>query len=190
MTQTIKKQKIGKVEVHLFSSEDSRFNYSVKVVKDTPRGKYAKTKVLHFYGYETLESATLYFDRQIDRLIIADAQKLERKQKNAEAKASDFYALGDIVYNSWGYEQTNIEFYQVIKITNKTIEVREVAQETEPGSLMSHGMADNRLPRKDEFIKEETYKLRVKSEGRLSNPESFYYFNKWDGRPKYCSWYY
>lgn len=29
--------------------------------------------------------------------------------------------VGDIIYNSWGYEQTNIDYYQVVKTTNKTI---------------------------------------------------------------------
>lgn len=31
----------------------------------------------------------------------------------------DGYKVGDIFYTSWGYEQTNIEFYQVVKATPK-----------------------------------------------------------------------
>jgi hypothetical protein len=33
------------------------------------------------------------------------------------------------------------------------------------------------------------YLLRVKAEGRLTNPQSYYYFRKWEGRPQYVSWY-
>jgi hypothetical protein len=33
---------------------------------------------------------------------------------------------GDIVYNSWGYDQTNIDFYQVVAVTAKTISIREI----------------------------------------------------------------
>jgi len=193
-TKTIRSERIGKVEINVYQHENSKFNYSVKADKDTPKGKYSKTKNIFYYGYEELESAMLKADSYMNQVIIRDAkreqEKKDRKKANASVKASDFYELGDIIYNSWGYEQTNIEFYQVVRIMNKTIEVRELSQSTVEGSTYSHGMADERVPQKDVFRSEKTYKLRVYAKGRLSNPESFYYFNKWDGRPKYCSWYY
>ena len=194
MTHTIKKQRIGKIEVHVFREESSRFNYSVKADKDTPKGKYLKTKNIFYYGYNDLESAMAKADSYINQVAKRDAsreqEKQERKEENAAAKASDFYKLGDVIVNSWGYDQTNIEFYQVVKIMNKTIEIREIAQMSEPDSMMSHGMADKRLPETNAFLSsDKTIKLRVKARGVLSNPEKFYYFHKWNGQAKYCSWY-
>lgn len=36
------------------------------------------------------------------------------------------YKVGDVLYDSWGYEQTNIDFYQVVEIKNKSIVIREI----------------------------------------------------------------
>jgi hypothetical protein len=35
---------------------------------------------------------------------------------------------GDIFYSSWGWEQTNIDFYQVISTTAKTVKIRKINQ--------------------------------------------------------------
>jgi hypothetical protein len=39
------------------------------------------------------------------------------------------YKVGDVFRSSWGYDQTNINYYQAIKVTTKTVTVREIAQE-------------------------------------------------------------
>ena len=40
--------------------------------------------------------------------------------------------IGSILYSSWGYEQTNIDFYEVTKLIGKcTVEIREIAQTLE-----------------------------------------------------------
>jgi hypothetical protein len=36
--------------------------------------------------------------------------------------------VGDIFYASWGYDQTNIDFYQIVGLTKKSAKVRKVAQ--------------------------------------------------------------
>ena len=121
-------------------------------------------------------------------------EKEEKRQANLNVKASYFYKIGDILVNSWGYEQTNIEFYQVTEIKEKTIVVRQISQSVEAGSYYSHGMACNVLPEPNSFIIDGrmdklTYQLRVKANGYLSQPKPYYYIHKWDGRPMYCSWY-
>jgi hypothetical protein len=37
--------------------------------------------------------------------------------------------VGDIFYSSWGYDQTNVDFYEVVGLTGASVKVREVAQE-------------------------------------------------------------
>jgi hypothetical protein len=39
------------------------------------------------------------------------------------------YKVGDVFKSSWGYDQTNINYYQAIKVTAKTVTVREIAQD-------------------------------------------------------------
>lgn len=129
-----------------------------------------------------------------------DIQKkaaLQVLQKQYDVK--EHYQIGDIIYNSWGYEQTNIEFYQVVGFKGRTkIVVKAIAQIQVQDSMMSHGMACDVVPVKDNFLsgnwaKEYTLTVKPKEwapEGSICNPQSYYYFKKWDGRAMYKSWYY
>lgn len=36
--------------------------------------------------------------------------------------------VGDIFYTSWGYDQTNVEFFKVVRCTEKTVWVQETGQ--------------------------------------------------------------
>ena len=35
--------------------------------------------------------------------------------------------VGDILYSSWGYDQTNIEFYKVVKVSDFSVWIQQVA---------------------------------------------------------------
>jgi hypothetical protein len=103
--------------------------------------------------------------------------------------ASDFFSIGDIIYNSWGYDQTNLTFYKIDRITTRTIFATEM-----PMCLEKHigDMAANFVPDLSTEAKignPEKVKIRVRTDGSLVNPKYFYNFSKWDGKPKYCSWY-
>lgn len=65
---------------------------------------------------------------------------------------------GDIFYTSWGYEQTNVEFYQVVRATAKTVWLAEIEQDKEPFGFMSEWV----LPKPDCF-KGEVFRRRLAS---------------------------
>jgi hypothetical protein len=168
--------------------------YHVLIIKATPKGKYRTEKTLYNYVYATMEDAITYAEKYITEVERVSKKREEEKEKkrllNADVKASDFYKVGDIVVNTWGWEQTNVDFYEVVEVKNKTILINEIGGMVEEGSEYSHGMACNVLPVKGNFIVGgDSYKLRVKNGGTLSNPASYYYMHKWDGRPEYKSWY-
>lgn len=50
--------------------------------------------------------------------------KLPPSITSAIAQGKAPFAVGDILYSQWGYEQTNVGFYKVIKATAKTVVVR------------------------------------------------------------------
>ncbi len=55
----------------------------------------------------------------------AKAREVERlRRKNAGHN----FAVGDIVYCSWGIEQTNVDFYEVVGVSAKAIEMRQIAK--------------------------------------------------------------
>lgn len=64
--------------------------------------------------------------------------------------------VGDVFYNSWGYEQTNIDFYEVVKLRGKTqIVVRPIKSEV----VRSLGFASYMVkPIKGSFAGEEIIK--------------------------------
>lgn len=60
---------------------------------------------------------------------------------------------GDIFYNSWGYEQTNIDFYQVISTTAKTITLRRIKGNS--NDYNAHHMSGSKMAVKDSFCSDE-----------------------------------
>lgn len=53
---------------------------------------------------------------------------------------------------SWGYDQTQVEYHQVVRRSGALVTLARIACETVPGSEVSHGMADYVRPVKDAFL--------------------------------------
>lgn len=67
--------------------------------------------------------------------------------------------VGDLFYGSWGYEQTNVDFFQVVALKGKhTAILREIGRDYIGG----YAMQGNVRPCRDAFISEETYTVRTK----------------------------
>ena len=99
------------------------------------------------------------------------------------------FEIGDILYTSWGYDQTNVEFFQVVGKTAKTIKVREIGADVrETGFMCGYSM-----PVKDDFQDRPWYgngrnEFTVQCRRYMRSP-IYGGLWKWDGKPKYTSWY-
>lgn len=52
-------------------------------------------------------------------------------QRKAERKSQPIgLEVGDVLRSSWGYDQTNIDYYEVTKILGRMVEIRAIAQES------------------------------------------------------------
>lgn len=87
--------------------------------------------------------------------------------------------LGTIFYDSWGYDQTNVDFYEVTKIvSDKTIEVTAIScqrldeneEKVIPVSQAYHG---------------EPMRKRINKWGSIAM--EYGHARLWDGKPKYCT---
>lgn len=187
--QTLKFFAVDKYSAKVYKREDlQKFPscpFAVICEMATPKGKYRKTKVLSHVVYMSFEQAEKAASTWLAGIFRKQEQKENRKQAQKTLSASDFYKVGDILSTSWGYEQTNVDFYKVIRVLPKQIEVAELKQTSVPGS--EGFMSDSRLP-SDETTGR-TYKLCVRAEGNLSRIGHSRYPSKWDGRPMSCSWY-
>lgn len=59
--------------------------------------------------------------------------------------------VNDILISKWGYEQTNVTFYQVVKVTTKMATIRKISKRQSENSRMSTGLC---VPMRDQFVSE------------------------------------
>lgn len=101
------------------------------------------------WHYRFRDEASL--KRQIEETLKGYMEWDERKQtRKAERNKPHNVEVGDIFRCSWGYDQTNIDFYQVTRVIGAMVEVREIAQMSE--ETMS--MQGECVPSVDNFIGE------------------------------------
>lgn len=73
-------------------------------------------------------------------LTTTKATKTERQPKKAINKYG--VKVGDIFFMSWGYEQTNLNFFVVTELVgNQSVRIKECVLKTTEESMYSHGMA-------------------------------------------------
>lgn len=98
------------------------------------RGK--KQKPSFFHKFKSEESLREWVSKWVEstkaKLDAHENYKRERKEKEAQIRKETFenISIGDILHASWGYDQTNNDFYQVVgKVGSCFLELREVASE-------------------------------------------------------------
>lgn len=84
-------------------------------------------------------------------------KEIKEKAKIDQANAIKNLKVGDVMVNSWGWEQTNVDFYQVTKIKGKSAWIRPIGGESVEGS--EGFMSDRVKPIKDIFYGEEERKV-------------------------------
>lgn len=88
------------------------------------------------HRFQDREKAEAYAAGRRSQDEAREAVKAERRKTRARARAAvrNPWKVGDLFVNSWGYEQTNIDFYEVAAMTQKTVTLRRIASETVPGN--------------------------------------------------------
>lgn len=135
-----------------------------KCTRETKRARLGY-KVEFNYRFGSAERMNEYVENFINNKIANIAEKA-RYAEEKKAKANELansVVVGDIFVNSWGWEQTNVEFYQVVaKPTAKTVIVREIGQNVVEGSELN--MACYVRPDFNNFVGEEV-KTRIGTYG-------------------------
>lgn len=161
-----------------------------KCVRFSKRAKFGY-KIEFNYRFGSAERMYEYCAKYIKDKLAAEERRVQRalEKKERAAAAAAKLEVGAIFVDSWGYEQTNIDFYEVVaKPSAKTVIVREIACRTEEGSEMSHGMADNVFPVRGAFIGPEM-KKRIDSYGGFKTSSFSSARPADEGRSYYRSWY-
>jgi hypothetical protein len=131
------------------------------IMKPTPKAKYSPFKYVQNYRYgkkeRLLKSLSDFIEREESFIKRKDEEKALKKQRREDLKNP--FVIGDILYDSWGYEQTNIDFFQVTNVTDKSVYLRPIASEIVSGTEGRDSA--NVKPVKDKFIGEEIRKPLV-----------------------------
>lgn len=99
------------------------------------------------------------------------------------AKRPHTLQVGDVLNTCWGYEQTNVEFFQVVAVSGAMATLREIAASyTETGF-----MSGQKTPHAGKFIGEPIRRRVNASNGVKIDGSSR--ATPWDGRPQYVSSY-
>lgn len=97
--------------------------------------------------------------------------------------------LGTILYSSWGYEQTNVDFYCVVEMTAKSVKLLVIKKELTMD--MQNSMSGSVMATEEIDYASEILTKRFKGTGANSyvKIESYANASIWSGKKEYCSWY-
>lgn len=150
-------QHAQKITVKVCRSVAYKWEQNGKIYVKAFNGKSAKPAF--YYSYKNDEDANKRLSDWIDSLVQTNAMKIRR---NAERMCQHNIKIGDIFRSTWGYDQTNVEFWECVSVSGALITVREIAQQRE----FSDSMSGNCLPIPGKFIGAEK-KCRVQYGTRI-----------------------
>ncbi len=191
-TNTTKKGNTMHFETREFV-RDEKTRYSVSAWFRNVK-KDLTIKPTYNYYFHTLDQRSQWIEEQAQRW--AETEEIENKRKEARKQARanlvNPYKLGDIVYDSWGYDQTNIDWYQVAKVTKRSITLRPIAAQLDVQGI-NHGSS---LPRPNEFVENEKpvrkiLQVLMQNDGtpQVYIKSEHGWISKWDGEKSVgCSW--
>jgi hypothetical protein len=95
-----------------------------------------------------------------------------------------------IVYCSWGYSMTLIEFYEVVKETAKTVVLRELEQEEVTDGFLSGTTTPTTEYAKDrdgQYKEVRAYKRSFNGEQNYISKKAGFkkFYHDWNGKPKH-----
>ena len=73
-----------------------------------------------FYRFKSVEQRNKQIQETFDQVQSKLDRKAQEKAKKADAMSNHGVVAGDVFRCSWGYDQTNIDYYEVIAVTGKT----------------------------------------------------------------------
>ena len=107
----------------------------------------------------------------------------------SQEPGDDGYYPSQIVSDSWGYEQTNVDFYRIVKRSGEWLTIRKMtAVETSngPTSMTGRVVPGDDDPTETAFRR----RLRYRDGKPIGFPiKSYGWASLWDGQPEYVTSY-
>lgn len=171
----------GNLKIQLLDWAGAPRPFGVKVWRGRASKPYA------YYSFKTAESRAQYIADQKKSDDLSRQYKEERKaaDKVEKAKGSELIQVGTLLAYSWGYDQTNVDFFQVVERTGMTVKIRPIGGRQKKDS---EGFMSNRvMPVKDSFIGDEVITKRITGTSLSMGHGSARITHELETH--YCSWY-
>jgi len=180
---------------------DLIINYDTMTAKaERLKSKAFIQKPLFHYRFGTFQRLIEFSKDWISNREAIKESEEKRKaiKKEALQKMEHNFKVGGILYDSWGWEQTNIDFYQIIEVNAKSIKIRRIASKYAPeqDNRGLSSMAAYVMPIQDEFIKDEILSKKINALVSPGGLIQYYIKSKhgWisehvEGSKHYSSWY-
>lgn len=102
---------------------------------------------------------------------------------DANRAAFDATEVGDVFVSSWGYDQTNVDFYLVVGKTAARVQVVEIGKIRDEGTSGSDHV---RPDKRDRIGKVKTKTIQGGYQGEACfRISSYAHACRWDGSPRY-----
>ncbi len=157
------------------------YEHNGKFVTMGFKGRQAKPS-FHF-NFKKEDSRDMYIDRTVAEL--KDTFDRQKAYTDEKKKAVKNVKVGDVFVNSWGYDQSNYDFYQIVamkgqKATFREIHTKVIEELTDTSAKVS---ADIDNFKGEEFIKNlrsDTFLVNSYSSARkIDNPLTKTYTQTW-----------
>jgi hypothetical protein len=106
------------------------------------------------HKFKNTEQMTSYIDNWFDKEVKAKTEiaerKVAKKTANKELDLNKVLKLGDVVVSTWGWEQTNVDYFQIVEIKGKRVRLKAICGKVVEGS--EGNMCCNVIPDKDNFL--------------------------------------
>lgn len=194
MNQLIERFEKQNLSLEIHGIVEGRNFYRAKAEKIVSKARFPKPEF--HYRFKNEENMIAFCETYIQNIEKRQAQKELMKQKKKEA-LSEFnhgFYVGQILYSSWGYDQTNLSYYQIIGFKRKSVILNKIAKKEVSQTSWASGMYE---PAKDAFLGQPFIKRIVPSVG-YSGQISYHIsmgdvvgrlFEVKEGQQNYCSWY-
>lgn len=113
------------------------------------------------YRFNNAERMNAYIAEYIAGIAAQRERAAQRRAERVAAARNAVVNVGDIFRASWGYDQTNIDYFQVVAVRGQMMDVREIGCLSEGNGLPDQGVC---VPAPNSF-RGEAKRVRIQAYG-------------------------
>ena len=143
-------ERFEKQNLSLEISENAPF-FNAKAKKIVSKARFPKPEF--YYRFKNYENMIAFCEDYIGKIEKQQAEKerMKNEKKKAVSEFNHKFYEGQILYESWGYEQTNLRYYQIIGLKGKSVILQKIFKREVSQTSWASAMCE---PVKNSFVGE------------------------------------